>query len=67
MLLAYILINLLKRVLSYKLDFPLGFLHSKPVLMKMKNNLGRTSLERKKRNENPLLEYDRLPNDKVSQ
>jgi len=31
--------------------------------MKMNNNLGRTSLKRKKRNENPLLDYDRLPRD----
>ena len=29
--------------------------------MKMNNNLGRTSLKRKRRNENPLLDYDRLP------
>ena len=29
--------------------------------MKMNDNLGRTSLKRKKRNENPLLDYDRLP------
>ena len=29
--------------------------------MKMNNNLGSTSLKRKKRNENPLLDYDRLP------
>jgi len=27
----------------------------------MKNNLGRTSLKRKRRNENPLVDYDRLP------
>ncbi|MDA9772588.1 DUF6525 family protein [Amylibacter sp.] len=29
--------------------------------MKINNNLGRTSLKRKRRNENPLLDYDRLP------
>ena len=29
--------------------------------MKINNNLGSTSLKRKKRNENPLLDYDRLP------
>ena len=29
--------------------------------MKMNNNLGKTSLKRKRRNENPLLDYDRLP------
>ena len=31
--------------------------------MKINNNLGRTSLKRKRRNENPLLDYDRLPRD----
>ena len=31
--------------------------------MKMNNNLGKTSLKRKRRNENPLLDYDRLPRD----
>ena len=31
------------------------------MLMKINNNLGRTSLKRKRRNENPLLDYDRLP------
>jgi hypothetical protein len=29
--------------------------------MKINNNLGRTSLKRKRRNENPLLDYDQLP------
>ena len=29
----------------------------------MNNNLGKTSLKRKRRNENPLLDYDRLPRD----
>ncbi|MDG1964976.1 MAG: DUF6525 family protein, partial [Amylibacter sp.] len=29
--------------------------------MKINNNLGSTSLKRKRRNENPLLDYDRLP------
>ena len=29
----------------------------------MDNNLGKTSLKRKRRNENPLLDYDRLPRD----
>ena len=31
--------------------------------MKMNNNLGKTSLKRKRQNENPLLDYDRLPRD----
>tara|TARA_B110000003_G_scaffold87285_1_gene89393 strand:+ start:9304 stop:9585 length:282 start_codon:yes stop_codon:yes gene_type:complete len=31
--------------------------------MKIDNNLGKTSLKRKRRNENPLLDYDRLPRD----
>ena len=31
--------------------------------MKINNNLGKTSLKRKRRNENPLLDYDRLPRD----
>ena len=31
--------------------------------MKMNNNLGKTSLKRKRRSENSLLDYDRLPRD----